>query len=219
VGVVVDGDDDYGDAKAMSEAAIKILPILFKIVTSSQSPSNENSERGDVVNIALKELSDMGQHAQSIARAISALSRLAPGPFVQGLFKKLMHRLLEEVQRESSDGEKICSLLNLSQALVVSRVLDQASISFLYRALKPLIRNDEYDSRVQKRAYKVLAEMCERYHSFFIQLDRLKELTDLLTGTIVTSQIAARHMRLKCMNIIVDGLDDTHAEHLVSGEQ
>jgi len=102
---------------------------------------------------------------------------------------------------------------------VASKVLDGSSIVFLYRALKPLIRNDEYGPRVQKRAYKVLAEICEQHHSFVAEPERLKELSALLTGTIMTSQISARSMRLKCMNLIVDGLDgdETSKEQLVSG--
>jgi len=152
------------------------------------------------------------QNIRSITDAIASLAKLAPSEFLHGLFKKLMHRLLEEVQSENGDSGRICALLSLSQALVASRVLDDSSIGFLYRAIKPLVRNDEHEHRVQKRSYKVLAEICEHNHSFVTEQGRLEELTELLTGTIVTSHVAARHMRLKCMNIIVDGLKETNSD-------
>jgi ribosomal RNA-processing protein 12 len=156
------------------------------------------------------------QKLQCVTEAISSLSRLAPEEFLRGLFKKLMHRLLEEIQSESGDKERICSLLTLSQALVASQVLDESSIAFLYRAVKPMIRNDEDGPRVQKRAYKVLTEICEKYHAFVADADRLQELAVLLSGTATTSQVSSRHMRLRCLSIIVDGLDASHVAQMVS---
>jgi hypothetical protein len=213
----VEGDNggDPGDSEALNTAAVKLLPVMFKIVSASnQSPPKEKKSGGK--DDAPMDMDDKpasndtdGQQVQSITDAVASLARLAPRPFLHGLFKKLMHKLLEEVQSENGDSEKICSLLSLARALVASEVLDEESVAFLYRAIKPLIRNDEHGQRVQKRSYKVLAEICERHHSFVSEKDRLKELTDLLTGTVVTSQVAARHMRLKCMNIIVDGFKES----------
>jgi len=86
----------------------------------------------------------------------------------------------------------------------------------LYRVLKPIVANDELEARVQKRAYKVLAEICGRYHSFVSNPVRLKELTTLLSTTIMTSQVSARYMRLKCIASIAEGFDETGSEHMVS---
>jgi len=201
---------------------VKILPTAFKIISESR-PSSSNKIDSDSMDVETKPAtsvsvsgSDVAQQLQSITEAISSLARVAPPSFLQNLFKKLMHRILEEVQKETSDPERICSLLNLSQALVASGALDEGSVSFLYRALKPLIRNDEKGPRVQKRAYKVLAEICERHHSYVAEIGRLKELTDLLVSTIMTSQVAARHMRLKCLGIIVKGFDEVNEEMMVS---
>ena len=216
------------DVAAVACAAVKLLPVLFKFVSDahaavSAAKKADSAKDGMVVddehnkkgNGSIHSLDDY-QKLQSVTSAISALARLAPAEFLHGLFKKLMHRLLEEEQAENGgDRERICSLLTLSQALVSSKVLDESSIIFLYRALKPLIRNDEHGARVQKRAYKVLAEICDQHPDFVTEPERLKELSELLTATIMTSQISARPMRLKCMNLIVDGLDETHVELLV----
>ena len=221
------------DVAAVAAAAVKLLPVMFKFVSDAHaavSAAKKVSTEGsmDCVTEEPKldgkagsnnNCADDYQQLQSVTMAISSMARLAPSEFLHGLFKKLMHRLLEEVQAEhGGDRERICALLTLSQALVASKVLEEenSSIVFLFRALQPLIRNDEHGPRVQKRAYKVLAEICEQHHEFVVEPERLKELLALLTGTIMTSQISARSMRLKCMNLIVDGLDDTNTELLVS---
>jgi len=216
-------DDSSGDVAAVGAASVKLLPVMFKFVSDthaalSDGKSDPNDEMDVEQQLPVKPSSDRAlddfQKLQSVTTAISSLARLAPDEFLRGLFKKVMHRLLEEVQSESPDSERICSLLTLSQALVAAKVLDESSIVFLYRALKLLIRNDEHGPRVQKRAYKALAEICEKHHSFVAEPERLKELSTLLTGTIMTSQIAARQMRLKCMRTIVNGLDETNTEQL-----
>jgi ribosomal RNA-processing protein 12 len=215
-----------GDVKALGATAVSLLPILFKFVTDTHeaATSIESNNKSDVMETdegrsATTDTNPMNsfQKLQCVSDAISSLARLAPDGFLKGLFKKLMQRLLEEVQSENGDNERICALLTLSQALVTSKVLDEASISFLYRGLKPLIKNDGSDcARVQKRAYKVLNEICECYHTYFItDIERLNELSLLLTETIGSSQISARYMRLKCLTIIVDGFDESNTKHMV----
>lgn len=213
-------DTALGDVSSVASASVKLLPLLFKFVSDFHSAHKTDTRvtTAETDNSTSKPASrpaDDFQKLQSVTTAISSLARLAPADFLRALFQKLMHRHLEEIQNESGSSERTCSLLTLSQALVTAKVLDESSIDFLYRALKPLIRNDEYGPRVQKRSYKVLAEICEKHHSYFEHTDRLKELSVLLTGTILTSQISARQMRLKCMQIIVDGLDETNDVLLV----
>lgn len=209
-----------GEVRVLRLASVSLLPIMFKFVSDTHAAvASINAELKNKETVTAKQSVspfDNFQKLQCVSEAISSLARLAPAEFLSGLFKKLMKRLLEEVQSEASDSERICSLLTLSQALVAADVLEEGDLSFLYRALKPLIRNDEDGPRVQKRAYKVLTEICERHHAFVAQSDRLQELSLLLAGTIMTSQISARYMRLKCLNSIVDGFDDSNTEQLVS---
>jgi ribosomal RNA-processing protein 12 len=212
-------DDEFS---VLGQAAVTLLPTMFKFVTETHAAvvKGQKSKDEESMNVDESNASDSAmlsyQQLQIVTEAISALARLAPRDFLYGLFKKVMHRLLEEIQSETCDHERVCALLSLSQALVSSEVLDETNISFLYRALKTMIKNDEHGPRVQKRAYKVLAEICQHYHSYVIQADQLNELMTLLTGSVMTSQVAARHMRLKCINIIVDGMDTTISEPMVS---
>jgi ribosomal RNA-processing protein 12 len=215
------------DAEVVSSVSTSILPVLFKLVETLQGTRNsgKTSSQANEDVMALEEVPTSqaaqsktiqdSQRAQIVCETIAELSRLSPRAFVQSLFKKVMQRLLAATQSEYDQSETICTLLGLSQALVHSEALDDSSVSLLYRAVKPFIRTDEYEARVQKKAYKVMFEICEKHSEFTSETERLKELTELLTGSIMTCQVSARHMRLKCMSIIVDGLDCSNKQHLV----
>lgn len=185
---------------------MRILPTLFRLVsethTSGLAPSG-GKEESEPAN----QSSDKFQKLQNVTDAIAAVSRLAPPDFLQGMFKKVMQKLLEQVKLEAGESDRICSLLTLAQALVASEVLDDSSVSFLYRALKPLIKDEVQEPRVQKRAYKVLLQLCERYPSFVTTQGRFGELCELLTSTMASAQISARYMRLRCMNAVVKTMD------------
>jgi hypothetical protein len=205
---------------SLQHTATSLLPTLFKIVTNGreQQPaaSQADESKMDVDPPQKATTSAPTTQDNYVSEAISAMAKFAPKDFLQSLFKKLVHRLLEEVQSDSCDDDKLCSYLSLSQSLVASAALADADISLLYRALKPLIRTDEYKARVQKRAYKVLFEICQRYHALVARTEMLDELVSLLTDTMATSQISARYMRLKCILIIINGLgDDVSPEQMV----
>jgi NUC173 domain len=197
-------EETSGGARAISTATMKLLPTLFKLVSDAHTSAPQTSAvEGEPDMETNVPANDQFQKLQTVSEAIASVSRLAPPDFLQGMFKKVMQKLLEQFQLESGESERICSLLTLAQALVTSEVLDEPSVSFLYRALKPLIKDGEQEPRVQKRAYKVLLQICERYSSFVAAPERLTELCDLLTATVSNSQISARYMRLKCMNSLV----------------
>ena len=215
-------DEGQQQAEVLSELTPKLLPSLFKLVetlngTSTETPPSpkddmviEEAESDSKKNVQSLE----GQRVQCVTEAIAELSRLAPKLYLQGLFKKVIQRLLGATQSNENESEKICTFLGLSQALVSSEALDEASISLLYRAIKPLIRSDEHEPRVQKRAYKVLAALCSEYPKFVTEPERLIELTELLVGSIMTCQVSARHMRLKCMALIVNEFDSSNTQQM-----
>lgn len=156
-----------------------------------------------------KNLSRGSQRVMIVTDAIAALAQLAPEQFLKSLFKKVIQRLLAATQSDSDESEKMCTLLGLAQALVKSKCLNEECISLLYRSIKPLIKSDEQGPRVQKRAYKVFAEICQHYTDFVTAPERLKEIIDLMVGATMVLQVSARHMRLKCINFMVEGFDST----------
>ncbi|KAL9185484.1 hypothetical protein ACHAXT_003261 [Thalassiosira profunda] len=222
-----------GDYDVLSSVSTKIIPSLFKLVETlnqSSSVAAGGDSAMDVDDSSSKEVQSKNnqQNAQlveAVTDAIGQLARITPSEFLQTLFKKVVQRLLQatsdvaggdadEKDAKNAATVRTCSLLGLSQALVASGSLDDASLSLLYRAVKPLVRSDEHDPRVQKRAYKVLAELCERHKEFVTADERLGEMVDLMVDSIVTCQVSARHMRLKCMTHIVEGLESSNEAHM-----
>lgn len=217
------------DYEVLSSVSTKILPSLFKLVeTLNQSADAKGSEAMEV-ELSSKEAQAKSQQSaqlvEAVTDAIGQLAQICPRDFLQNLFKKVVQRLLvatTEATELSNDDKgarnanalRMASLLGLGQALVASGSLDDASLTLLYRAVRPLVRTDEHDSRVQKRAYKVLAEICERHKEFVTSDERLAEMTDLMVDSIVTCQVSARHMRIKCMTHIVEGFDSANQAHM-----
>jgi hypothetical protein len=206
------------DERIVSECSTKILPSLFNLVETlhgvgvSKKSSNNNDDM-DVEDEAEGEKKILSQEAQrviAVTDAIAALAPLAPDVFLKGLFKKVIQRLLAASQSSEDETEKMCTLLGLAQALVKSKCLNDESISLLYRSIKPLIQSDEQGPRVQKRAYKVFAEICQHYSSFVTAPERLTEVMDLLIGATMVLQVSARHMRLRCIKFVVDGFDSNN---------
>jgi ribosomal RNA-processing protein 12 len=214
----------------LSNVSTKILPSLFKLVENliqtpvpSASPG-EAMETDDAQSVKEKQANNQQsmQFVESVTDAIGHLARVCPREFLQNLFKKVVQRLLvastelaESNETQEENNLRLCSLLGLAQALVASGSLDEASLSLLFRAIRPLVRTDEHDPRVQKRGYKVLAEICEQHKDFVTSSDRLGDLMDLMVESIVTAQVSARHMRLKCMALIVSGFDSSNDAHMV----
>lgn len=196
-----------GEAQVLRKLSEKLIPSLFKQVETL------HLNNGVAVHEAPEELGDRDEVAdasrvRSISEAIASIAQLASIDLVEGLFSKLLQKLLESSQANDDLSEKICSLMALAQALVSSETLGSSSISLLFRSLKPLIRSDETSPKIQKRAYKVLAEICSRCPSFARDKEQLKELLEVLTSSLATSQLCSRSMRIKCLTIIVKSLED-----------
>jgi hypothetical protein len=210
---LIDGEDAAHvrlQKEVLGDLSMKILPSLFKLVDSLHD-HNTGSEAGNEMETGDSAPNkDTSSLVVAVTTAIASFSRLAPQSHTQMLFTKLIQKMLEASQtNDEKSVEKMCSLLVLAQALVISETLEESSIALLYRSLKPLIRTDETHPRVHKRAYKLLSEICKRYHSFIAEPERLKEMTDLLSTASATSQVSARSMRLKCLCLVVEGLEES----------
>lgn len=205
-----------GDEEILSQDYNKLLPALFKLVETLQGTSS-SAKKGDDMDVEEQAVVDTKKNLdgiQSVTAAIAELSRVAPSSYVQSLLKKVIQRLLTATQSDTDESEKISSLLGLSQALVASETLDDDAIGLLYRAIKPFIRTDEDPPRVQKEAYKVLAEIYQRHSQFATEPGRVSELIELLVGSIMTCQVSARHLRLKCLTLVVKGFSNDNTQQM-----
>ena len=223
-------DEAEGDYEVLSSVTTKVLPSLFKLVESlnqsaapASAPASDDAMdvdpskdgRGGKKGAANEQQS--AQLVEAVTECIGQLARVCPPEFLQGLFRKVVQRLLQATADVPADGEdrdgrdaaslRMCSLLGLGQALVASGALEAESVSLLYRSVRSLVRTDEHCPRVQKRAYRCLAELCDRHPDFVTSDGRLDEMADLMAGTAETCQVSARGVRLRCMTAVVNGLD------------
>lgn len=194
---MIDGEEGNHariEAEIMGQFSLQTLPSLFKLVDSLhviQSNESGQSSANEIESVVEK----YAYGVSAVTKSISSMARIAPKDQIQRLFVKVVQKLLEASQSDDKNKVgKMCSLLALSQALVISECLDESSISLLYRSLKPIIRTDETPSRIQKRAYKVFSEICNTYHSFVADPERLKEVMELLSSSGATSLVSARFM-------------------------
>ena len=228
----------------LSNVCTKLLPALFRLVeslhgtataktTKKKLESDEGMEDGMEDNVEqdstvnVDELQQRSTATTSLNDAIAAFAPLCSKEFLDGLFRKIMQRLLkctmimqsstrskEEEKKDGDTTEKIYTLLGLAQALIRSEALGEESVTLLYRAIRPLIRSDEFNARVQKRSYSVMVEICQKYVSFVNAPERLEEMTELMVGSIVTMQVPARLGRLKCMKLMVEAFDTNNSQHM-----
>jgi ribosomal RNA-processing protein 12 len=153
------------DNEVLSNVSTKILPSLFKLVETLIQDSSPNAPSDDAMDedgapISKKQQANDQQNMQfveSVTDAIGYHARVCPREFLQNLFKKVVQKLLVASTEgaEGTDKEennlRMCSLLDLAKSLVASGSLDEASLSLLFRAIRPLLISDEHDPRVQKR--------------------------------------------------------------------
>ena len=214
------GEVQNETTRLLNQTSATLLPVLFKVVMAT--PENGSIAGPDMTDMDVdsnekKPLPKIDSSQDPhLLHAIAALAKSSTDEYIQSLFKKLMQKLLEEIQSDPCNSYKICSYLSLCQALVASTALKANDILLMYRALKSLLRTDEHNARVQKRAYKVLYEICEGYNCIAANTEILNELALLLTDTNTVSNLAARHVRLKCMEIVLRGMESVNVEQAVS---
>lgn len=217
-----DDKDAQADLETVSKMSEKLLPTLFKLVDTLSGSVQNAPKSSDAMDTSEKDTSDAptispdtAQKIQHVTLAIQALAKVTSASFLQTIFQKLLTRLLKASTDADQNINQISSLLNLSNALVSSSALESVSISLLYRAIKPLIRTDEFSPSIQKRAYKVMASLCKNYTQFIVG-EKLDEVIDLMVGSLMTCQIAARSLRLQCLEYVVNGMNSDNPKHMVS---
>jgi len=64
--------------------------------------------------------------------------------------------------------------------------------------------------KIQKKAYKVMADICQYYTTFLIldDVNRRNDVMELLIGSIVTCHVTARYWRLKCLYCLMEGYNN-----------
>lgn len=203
------------DLQSFTECSEMLLLSLFRCVHDLFDANASISTSTEYLSTTSIGGSQVSSHIDVLTTTIASVAKLAPASCLRKLFARVVQSLLEASQTDFDSSLRMCSLLSLSHSLLISGGLDEKSILLLYRSLKPLIRTDETRPQVQKRAYKLLGELCSS-KAFVMSNDRLAELTELLTSTSHVSQIAARSSRLRCLQELAVSLRGTAGVEEVS---
>lgn len=161
---------------AVSPFAKKFLPVLFNLA-----------------------ISDTSEH---VLRLIGSMSE-CDVELANSLFKKVLKKLLSESNTASGAEQALLSsnlhgLTDILMALVP--VLDDTNLSFLYRAVSPLIVDEQ--AVLQKKAYQILTVTLDR-HAAFCETHWRELLPAIVDATDRCAAGVQKH-RLRCIrNLLV----------------
>lgn len=155
---------------------------------------------------------------QPVLDTLAVLSSFASTIFIGALFKKVLQALLESTIAGggATDGEgrpQDQAVIMCELAITLIPNLTETTIHLLYNAIKPMLALD-VSAAFQKRCYKILFSICHHFPEFVLERERLFELVQLLTASLLTCHVAARQMRLRCLVRIVEGFDKANPVHM-----
>ncbi|OQS01528.1 hypothetical protein ACHHYP_00672 [Achlya hypogyna] len=189
------------DQQALAKFAARFIPLLITIVEGLDVDAD--SER-------LPTLTD----------TIGGYAKLAPADFIQGVFKQLMQTLLEtttQYKRSDPKAPATAALqaqahFHMSIAMALIPIIDATHVELLYRVVKPYLLDDT-DPIMQKRSYAVLVQLCEHHPAFATSPDKLTDMIESLSESLLTCSVPAKKMRLRALNQIVSAMERTqHAD-------
>eukprot|EP00850_Spirogloea_muscicola_P009487 SM000053S17444 [mRNA] locus=s53:449406:462681:+ [translate_table: standard] len=177
---------------AIAAFSKNFLPLLFNIFLTTPS-----ERRGNIQD------------------TIAALASVSPREVVRLYFVEIMRRLLavtieaSDASAHASDGVPMqtdvtdsasarrCTFMDL--ALALSKGLDEESTDMLLSSAKPALKDN--DALVQKKAYKLLAQLLTEHPSILEHND--KELLSLLVDSLQACQASAKRHRIICLHTLI----------------
>lgn len=106
----------------------------------------------------------------------------------------------DALREGGADGSaRRCTFLDL--ALALSSGVETAGVATLFKAARACLQ--EKDVAVQKKAYKVLAYVCEQRTDFVNAPGGLQQALEALLGAAQSANSAARRFRMRCLKAVV----------------
>ena len=187
---------DVGEAQlaAVSKYARNFLPILFNLFVVSPT-----SRRGE------------------LSHTIGAFAKVTDQAQLGGFFRTVLRKLVKVTADDPGDPEALveggedktarrCTFMDLVYALVSG--LDDQGLEMVYKIAKPACL--EKESVIQKRAYKLLNELCEASEGKWLDT-HAEEIEELLVSGVDSCLPSARRYRLKVIGKILPALQERDA--------
>ncbi|OQR95803.1 hypothetical protein THRCLA_07560, partial [Thraustotheca clavata] len=183
---------------ALGKFASRFIPLLITIVEGLDT---------DLESERLPTLTD----------TIGGYARLAEPSFIQNVFKQLMQTLLETTtQYKRSDPKALATAalqaqahFHMSIAMALIPIIDASQVELLYRVVKPYLLDDT-DPIMQKRSYSVLVQLCEHHPAFTASPDKLTDMIESLSESLLTCSVPAKKMRLRALHQIISAMERVH---------
>ncbi|XP_064519144.1 RRP12-like protein [Pseudopipra pipra] len=166
--------------------AKNFLPILFNVYSQPEEDGGSSAQR------------------RSVLDTVRAYLTITDPQMVCGFLEKASAKLTSP---ESSEFARL-SILDLVVAM--APYADEQSLDSLYRTIQPSLQSKERS--VQKKAYRVLEEVCAAPHApcqAFVR-SHLQDLQTALLDSLKSAASPAKRPRLKCLFHIVKQLSAEH---------
>ncbi|NWT06532.1 RRP12 protein, partial [Mionectes macconnelli] len=166
--------------------AKNFLPILFNVYSQPEEDEGSSAQR------------------RSVLDTVRAYLTITDSQMVCGFLEKASAKLTSP---ESSEFARL-SILDLVVAM--APYANEQSLDSLYRTIQPSLQSKERS--VQKKAYRVLEEVCAAPHApcqAFVR-SHLQDLQTALLDSLKSAASPAKRPRLKCLFHIVKQLSAEH---------
>nr|XP_055026488.1 RRP12-like protein [Misgurnus anguillicaudatus] len=176
----------------VSRFAKNFLPILFNVYSQQPSPGEVASARMAVLD------------------TIRVYLTITEQKMVWTFLQKASERL------DSKDSSEFTRLAVMDLIVAMAPFVDKASMTQTYELIKPFLESK--DSGIQKKAYRVLEEMCggEREPCKAFVLANLEQLKKTLLDSLKTAASPAKRPRLKCLIHIVKQINEEHKDFIIT---
>ncbi|KAG0554229.1 hypothetical protein KC19_12G074700 [Ceratodon purpureus] len=176
---------------AISGYSRNFLPLLFNLFVVSPA-----EKRGD------------------LQLTIAAIASISDKQTVQSFFVGIMNKLLKATVEASTPAESDamevdppkgeesptalrCVFMDLALSLVNG--LDDEALGVLFSTARPALKDK--DAAVQKKAYKVLASICEANTNFVA--GKVQDFLEMLVTSLSSVHSSARRHRLRCLHFLI----------------
>ncbi|KAG0609787.1 hypothetical protein M758_7G013900 [Ceratodon purpureus] len=177
--------------KTISGYSRNFLPLLFNLFVASPA-----ERRGD------------------LQLTIAAIASISDKQTVKSFFVAIMKKLLQATVEASTPAEpgamqvdapkpeesptaRRCVFMDLALSLVNG--LDDEALGMLFSTARPALQDN--DAAVQKKAYKVLASICQANINFVA--GKVEELLETLLTSLSSVHSSARRHRLRCLHFLI----------------
>ncbi|GMH70540.1 hypothetical protein TL16_g05432, partial [Triparma laevis f. inornata] len=199
--------------KVMSDVKYDLTSVGTKCLTGMVTcyPALATSIGGKVVTSLFNVADKSDKDSVKLSIVCSCIqSWVAGGAPVGGIFKKLLQRMLTNVQPpyDAEKVEKVNHLLTLLLSILGG--VEGDNIKLVFRTVKTIIRT----GKCGKKSFRVLAQLLETQGEVLTN-EGPAEIIEIITDSLLTCDVGSRLERLKSLKFVIENLDNSTHPNVV----